>query len=158
MCLLHTAGEQSWQSLIVLPTLEDTANRNERVQDEAESQYEHPALRQEDPILQPCHKQSHEDPAIINVRVLRQNQEEPESEPERPALRQEDIILQPCHNQKKLHKKSYIDDLTLLEKLSLTDLVLKSRIIGPLAYHDRFNLTLLPGNSILQHQLVDLVE
>ena len=32
----------------------------------------------------------------------------------------------------------------------------KKRIIGPLNYHDRFNLAIPPHKSILQHQLQDL--
>ena len=47
--------------------------------------------------------------------------------------------------------------MTVLEKISLSDLKLKTRIIGPLNYHDIFNLTLPPEKSILQHQLQDLV-
>ena len=39
----------------------------------------------------------------------------------------------------------------------MSDLKLKKRIIGPQDYHDRFNLTLPPEKSILQHQLQDLV-
>ena len=35
-------------------------------------------------------------------------------------------------------------------------LVQKERIIGPLNFHDRFNLVLPPQTSILQHQLEDL--
>ena len=89
-------------------------------------------------------------PALRNVR-------EEENQTERQALRQEPAILQPCQNQKKLHKKSYVDDLTLLEKVSLFDLQKRERIIGPLDYHDRFNLALPPEQSILQHQLEDLV-
>ena len=61
-----------------------------------------------------------------------------------------------CHNQRNTHKKSFIDDLTLLERISLKDLVQKERIIGPLNFHDRFNLFLPPQKSILQHQLEDL--
>ena len=62
----------------------------------------------------------------------------------------------PCHSASKLHKKSFIDDLTLLEKVSLSQLIEKKRIIGPLNYHDRFNLTLPHNRSILQHQVGDL--
>ena len=64
--------------------------------------------------------------------------------------------LPPCHSASKLHKKSFIDDLTLLEKVSLSQLIEKKRIIGPLNYHDRFNLTLPHNRSILQHQVGDL--
>ena len=62
-----------------------------------------------------------------------------------------------CHKKENLHKKSYIDDLTLLEKISLSQLIQKYRIMGPLDFHDRFNLALPPDKSILQHQLQDLV-
>ena len=62
-----------------------------------------------------------------------------------------------CHKKDKLHKKSYIDDLTMLEKISLSKLREKTRIIGPLDWHDRFNLTMPEDQSILQHQLHDLV-
>ena len=62
----------------------------------------------------------------------------------------------PCTRRENLHKKGFIDDLTLLERISLKDLVQKEKIIGPLNYHDRYNLTLPPQKSILQHQLQDL--
>jgi hypothetical protein len=67
-------------------------------------------------------------------------------------------ILPACHKKTRIHKKSFIDDLTMLEKVSLSKLKEKPRIIGPLNFHDRFNLTLAPEDSILQHQLEDLVE
>ena len=76
--------------------------------------------------------------------------------PEMPALRENQVPLPPCHSQDKLHKKSFVDDLTLLEKISLKKLKLKERIIGPLNFHDRFSLELLACDSILQHQLEDL--
>ena len=63
-----------------------------------------------------------------------------------------------CYNKKKTHKKAFIDDLTLLEKISLKDLEVKDRIIGPPSFHDRFHLTLPENKSILQHQLHDLVK
>ena len=94
-----------------------------------------------------------ENPGSRNIEAISTNQ----GQSELPALRNENTNPQPCQNQKKLHKKSYIDDLTLLEKISLLDLQLKKRIIGPLDYHDRFNLTLPPEKSILQHQLLDLI-
>ena len=62
----------------------------------------------------------------------------------------------PCRNTSNMHKKSFIDDLTLLEKISLSNLIQRERIIGPLNYHDRFNLILPPNKSILQHQMSDL--
>ena len=73
-----------------------------------------------------------------------------------PALIQELHQAPPCHDREKLHKKSFIDDLTLLERISLSNLVRKETIVGPLNWHDRFQLTLPPDKSILQHQLVDL--
>ena len=73
-----------------------------------------------------------------------------------PSTRQNNEIIPLCHQSKNLHKKSFIDDLTLLEKISLSNLEAKLRIIGPLNYHDRFNLTMPPQKSILQHQLDDL--
>ena len=63
-----------------------------------------------------------------------------------------------CHNKEKMHKKAFIDDLTLLEKISLSDLEIEERIIGPPNYHGRFHLALPPQKSILQHQLDDLVK
>ena len=65
-------------------------------------------------------------------------------------------FCQPATAKPNYTKKSYIDDLTLLEKISLSDLIQKKRIIGPLDFHDRFNLELPPSKAILQHQLADL--
>ena len=56
----------------------------------------------------------------------------------------------------KLNKEAYINDLTMLEKICLLDLVEKNPIIGPLDFHDRFHLTLPPNRFILQHKLEDL--
>ena len=75
---------------------------------------------------------------------------------ENPVRGKDVTILPACHMKAKLHKKSFIDDLTLLEKVSLSKLKEKETIIGPLDYHDRFNLTLAPEDGILQHQLEDL--
>ena len=69
-------------------------------------------------------------------------------EPENPPL---------CHNTAKTHKKAYIDDLTLLEKISLSDLEIQEPIVGPPPHHGRFHPGLPEGKSILQHQLNDLV-
>ena len=73
-----------------------------------------------------------------------------------PATCPEEYQVQPCQNKKNLHKKAYIDDLTLLERILLSRLIEKEKIIGPLNWHDRFNLTLPPGQFTLQHQLADL--
>ena len=80
-----------------------------------------------------------------------------ESEEIGPELEPPSLASLPiCHKTKNTHKKSFIDDLTLLERILLSDLVQKERIIGPLNFHDRFNLVLPPESSILQHQLEDL--
>jgi hypothetical protein len=63
-----------------------------------------------------------------------------------------------CHARNKTHKKSFVDDLTLLEKISLSSLIEDKPFIGPQPYHGRFNLTQPPNESILQHQLQDLVK
>ena len=55
-------------------------------------------------------------PASRNITVMNTNHYETENQSELQSLRQEDSIPQLCHNQDKLHKKSYIDVLTLLEK------------------------------------------
>ena len=90
--------------------------------------------------------------------IPRQNPRLTENPENDPAIRQRNVEPPPCHNQSKLHKKSFIDDLTLLEKISLANLEIKDRIIGPPTYHDRFHLTLPPQKSILQHQLIYLAE
>ena len=81
---------------------------------------------------------------------------QPVTLPPNPASRQP-VALPPCHRADKLNKEAYIDDLTLLEKISLKDLELKERTIGPPNFHDRHHLTLPSHKSILQHQLEDLV-
>ena len=75
---------------------------------------------------------------------------------ENPSLGKENIPLPLCHLREDLHKKAFVDDLTLLEKIKLSKLKVKNRIIGPLNFHDRFNLEYPTENSILQHQLDDL--
>jgi hypothetical protein len=78
-------------------------------------------------------------------------------QPEGPAaLGEGGTRHQLCHNSDRINKEAYIDDLTLLEKISLSDLVEKPRTIGPPSFHDRFHLALPPEKSILQHQLEDL--
>ena len=49
---------------------------------------------------------------------------------------QEVVRPPPCTVKEKLHKKSFVDDLTLLERISLKDLEKKNTIIGPLNYHN----------------------
>ena len=72
-----------------------------------------------------------------------------------PSISQNPSSLPICNQQSKLHKKSFIDDLTLLEKISLSNLVEENTIIGPLNFHGRFNLTMSHQYSILQHKIED---
>ena len=65
-----------------------------------------------------------------------------------PNRGKNEIRIPASHKQSQLHKKSFIDDLTLLEKIELSKLKEKERIIGPLDYHDRFNLTMAPEDSM----------
>lgn len=66
----------------------------------------------------------------------------PEEAEHQPVARQE-VGTQPLYNNKsKHHKKSYIDDLTLLEKILLSDLEVKEGAIGPPNYHYIFHLML----------------
>ena len=89
--------------------------------------------------------------------VMEEIQEEPASRMER--RRKNTALRQPlCTNIEKTHKKSYIDDLTLLEKISLRNLVEEERIIGPPTFHGRLHLKMPPQKMILQHQLEDLVK
>ena len=71
------------------------------------------------------------------------------------APRMEQLPL--CHQTEKTHKKSFIDDLTLLEKINLNNLVQEEGFIGPPSYHGRFKLEMPPETMILQHQLDDIV-
>ena len=62
-----------------------------------------------------------------------------------------------CHQTEKTHKKSFVDDLTLLEKIYLNNLVQGEAFIGPPSYNGRFKLAMPPEKMILQHQLDDTV-
>ena len=65
--------------------------------------------------------------------------------------------LPPCHQKEKTLKKKYVDDLTLMEALSLLSTLLPSPvIIGPPNLHEFPGLELPADQSILQHQLGDL--
>ena len=65
----------------------------------------------------------------------------------------------PCHDIQKTLKKKYVDDLSMLEALDLkSSLVPCPTIIGPLNLHEQPGLCLPPDQSILQHQLKDLLE
>ena len=66
--------------------------------------------------------------------------------------------LPPCHVKDKTLKKKYVDDLTLLEKVDLQSTLVKTaQIIGPANFHETPGLSLPVEQSILQHQLSDLI-
>ena len=65
--------------------------------------------------------------------------------------------LPPCHVMKKVKKKKYVDDLSLLESINLRNvLVTAPPVVGPRNLHEQPGLLLHPDDSILQHQLADL--
>ena len=167
-----------WQSEVVLPDNGHTEGQSE-VNLLVNVPIEEPALEQREVVL-PVNQQTN-DPGLaqnetIEYQALVQSEaaflaNRPTEEPaqgqsgggvpvngplEDPTLGQNVMLLPPCHQRNKLNKEAYIDDLTMLEKISLLDLVEKERIIGPPDFHDRFHLTLPREKFILQHQLEDL--
>jgi hypothetical protein len=63
-----------------------------------------------------------------------------------------------CHLEDKILKKKYVDDLSLLESINLrSTLVPSAPIIGPPNQHEQPGLYLPVDQSILQHQLADLI-
>ena len=124
----------------------------------------HPSLGQQEAALN--QNRTPQAPSMRNSEDPQQQPIDHATEPHHPSLGQPEeygpALIQvlhqapPCHDREKLHKKSFVDDLTLLERISLSNLVRKETIVGPLNWHDRFQLTLPAENSILQHQLVDL--
>ena len=69
-----------------------------------------------------------------------------------------DSLLLPCQDESKTENKKFVDDLTMLEVVSLKDLVPKDPFIGPLGYHERHGLYLPCDKTISQHKLKDLHE
>ena len=68
-----------------------------------------------------------------------------------------DSSVKPCHIPAKTENKKFVDDLTILEVVSLKDsLVPQDSFIGPLNFHERHGLQLPPQKSIIQHKLEDL--
>ena len=69
------------------------------------------------------------------------------------------IAVTKCsHSAGKTENKKYVDDLTMMEHVSLKkNLVPKSTSIGPLNFHERHGLFLPPEKTILQHKLEDLL-
>ena len=64
-----------------------------------------------------------------------------------------------CHLKEKIMKKKYVDDLSFLESINLKlSLVPSTPIIGPPNQHEQPGLHLPPDQSVLQHQLADLLE
>ena len=67
--------------------------------------------------------------------------------------------LPPCHHEENILKKKYVDDLILLETIDLKSvLVPTAPIFGPPNLHEIPGLHLPPEQSILQHQLADLLD
>ena len=63
-----------------------------------------------------------------------------------------------CHLKERILKKKYVDDLSFLERINLkSSLVQSIPIIGPPNLHERPGLCLPADQSILQHQLADLL-
>ena len=63
-----------------------------------------------------------------------------------------------CHQQNNTLKKKYVDDLSLLESIDLkTKLIKATPTIGPPNIHEQPGLILPPDQSVLQHQLQDLL-
>ena len=62
----------------------------------------------------------------------------------------------PCHSPTKTARFKYVDDLTLLEEVSLGSLEIIPKFIGPFNYHERHGLYLPKEASVLQHSLSDL--
>ena len=71
----------------------------------------------------------------------------------------EHCLMQPVRtNIQETHKKSYIDNLILLKRISLRNLMEEQRIIRPPTFHGRFHLKMPPQKIICPHQLEDLVQ
>ena len=130
----------SWQDIIITP--------HETAQDPVSGQE---AIVSPSNLHEPAQDSVHGQDASVNPSSMQGPAQDP--------IRGQNLITVPiCHRKKLTHKNSFIDDLTLLEKISLKDLIEKDRIIGPLDFHDRFNLTMPENRSLLQHRLEDLRE
>ena len=55
-------------------------------------------------------------------------------------------------------KKLFILYRSRLERISLSNVITKEKIIGPFNWHDYYNLTLPAEKFIIQHQLSDLAK
>ena len=64
-----------------------------------------------------------------------------------------------CHQPDQTLKKKYVDDLSLLEAIKLQSMLAPAPLAahGPHNYHEQSGLVLPPENSVLQHQLCDLL-
>ena len=63
-----------------------------------------------------------------------------------------------CQQQNNTLKKKYVDDLSMLESIDLkTKLIGATATIGPPNIHEQPGLILPPDQSVLQHQLQDLL-
>ena len=89
-----------------------------------------------------AHQDETQEPVRMQVHVNFQANFEETQGPVRGQVR---ANLPSSHEKYKLHKNSYIDNLTLLEKISMKILRQKDKLIGPLDFHDRHNLTIPPS-------------
>ena len=63
-----------------------------------------------------------------------------------------------CHKKERIVKKKYVDDLSFLESINLRSSLTRSTpIIGPANRHEQPGLHLPVEQSVLQHQLADLL-
>ena len=67
-----------------------------------------------------------------------------------------DSSVLPCQIVGKTENKKFVDDLTMLEVVSLDNVIPKVATIGPLNYHERHGLFLPREKTITQHKLSDL--
>jgi hypothetical protein len=142
-CLqVRRAGSPCLQIGMELPGLEEEQDSAPGMEDGVEGEQD-PAPGMEDGV------EGEQDPAPGREDGVEGEQD--------PAHRMEPKNLPLCHNKAKTHKKAFIDDLTLLEKISLSNLEIQEPIVGPPPFHGRFHLGLPENKSILQHQLNDLV-
>ena len=74
-----------------------------------------------------------------------------------PEPRDPQHPARPCHIEGSTENKKFVDDLTMLEVISLRDLIPKETFIGPLNYHERHGFFLPKEKTITQHKLQDLL-
>ena len=86
---------------------------------------ESPSIRNESSLLPPDIDKSESPSLRKELSLLSQVANTNEN----PSIRKTSIYLPPCHTKESLHKKTFVDDITLLEKIQLSKLRDKKRII-----------------------------